>query len=215
MFKSAPRIRLLIIGFMSVFLTGCIEIVEEITINKDKSGSISYSIESPQAQGLFTGLLSMIDPTVEDNVIREAKKLIRELEAREGITNIRYNLSGQAGSYYLTFDFSEPGDVNAAIYAIGGARKTIFSPNYIKAGRSKLRKFNFTPWLQRYIKREEMELPTGWLAENIYYKSVIRTPEHISNVRNCIVKDDRMAVQRNRIDDILGGRANTGLTVRY
>ena len=208
---------MVILAPLLLLLQGCIEIVEEITVNKDKSGHVSYRLETEGAGGLISGLTGLFDISIEDAVRQEAEKLVRELQHQEGISNIRYSL-GRSGNYFLEFDFAHYRDFNHAVYSLGGSKKTIFTPGYLRIGSSRFRKFNFAPWINRYIKKEEIAPPSPFLSDNVYFKSCINTPEDIKSVRNGSYdagKNPRRTVQRFRLSDILSKEINTGIRIRY
>ena len=215
MFNLFRSFRVLLIVYTGLSLGGCIEITEEITIEKDESGSVTYRISSPAAGGLLSGLLSMIDPDVERGIVMETEKLIRVLKSQKGISNIRYSLQGGQDGYFVTFDFADCTDFNTALYAMGGAKRTFLSPDYMKISKRRFKKFNFTPSLKRYLDREGLALPAPALSSNVTFRSTVHTPRDIRKVKNGTRKDTRTSVQRFRISDILDGKANTGINVRY
>ena len=208
-----------VVLLLTLFLfTGCIEIVEDITVHADRSGTVSYRLETSGAGGFINGLASLLDVSVEDNVRREAEKLIRALQDQEGISNIGYNLGGRSGIYFLQFDFSNYRSLNDALYAISGNQKTFFSPGYIKIGRSRIRKLNFSPLINKYIQKEGLELPSPLITDNIIYKSVIRTPADIKRVRSGVTanqKSPRQTMQKFMLTEVINGEVNTGIKVRY
>jgi hypothetical protein len=200
------------------FLSGCIEIVEEITIHPDKSGTISYRLETTEAGSFLSGLAGLFNVSVDEDLKREAEKLTRELEKQEGISNIQYNLGGRSGEYFLQFDFNRCTSFNNALYSLGGNSKTPFSPGYIKIGKSHFKKFNFSPWLKRYIEKEEMELPSTYLTDNIVFKSVVNTPADIIRVKHTVgdvQSSPRKTIQQFLLTDLLDGQVNSGIRIRY
>lgn len=201
-----------------ILLTGCIEIVEDITIHPDRSGTVSYSIEVTKAGALLSGLASLVDASWEGQIRMEADNFIRRLQAQPGISNIHYDLPGRNGTYSLTFDFEKESDFNEAIYEVSGNKKTIFSPGYLKIGNSRIKKFNFSPWLRRYIENQDLEMPSPLITDNIYFRSVIHTPEDIKRVNSetqGAFKSSRETVQKFLMTDILNGEVNTGIRIRY
>ncbi len=207
--------RLLILLMTAISLGGCIEIVEEITINKDTGGTVVYRIESPGPGGMLGGLLSMVEPSIQRGVILEAEKLIGVLKSQNGISNIAYSLHGSFDTYYVRFDFEDCSSLNNALYAMGGARKTPLTPNYIKINNKRIKRFNFTPTLNRYLKKEGYPDPAPYLAENITFRSMVHTPDDIRKVKNASKKGSRTAIQRIKVSDILSGKADAGLRIRY
>lgn len=213
--KISTLIQLLIV---SILFSSCIDIVEELTIHSNRSGTLSYRIETSGPGNFLNELSSLFSASVEDQIKIEANKFIQGLKKQDGITNLQYNLTGGAGTYYLTFDFKDYKSLNKSLYAIGGARKTIFSPGYIKIGKSKFKKLNFTPWLNRYLKQEEIEFQSPFITDNISFVSIVNVPSDITGSRpadNNLHISPRKIRQEFRLTNILEGDANTSLKIRY
>jgi hypothetical protein len=215
MFNLYRSLRLFLVLFTGLALNGCIEIMEEIIIHEDESGTVSYRIDHPGPSGLLGDLMRIIEPAAEKGIIMEAERMIQVLESQKGISNLEYSLHGRSGTYFVRFDFDDCADFNDAIYAMGGARKTILTPNYMKIKKNRFKKFNFTPSLNRYLKKEELSLPSPILINNVTFRSVVHTPGDIRKVKNGSSMDARTAVQQFEMSDILSGDANTGIKVRY
>jgi hypothetical protein len=208
----------LLLSPLFFLFTGCIEIVEDISIKRDKSGTITYSIETPGASGLLQGLAGMLNGSAEQNVRKEVGKVIRELEKQEGISNLRYNLDGRAGRYFLQFDFSHVSDFNNAMYALVGSKKNIFTPGYLKASSGRFKKINFSRWLNKYFEKENLEKPSRFITDNIAFRSVIHAPAVIKDVKPHTASSSRSpqsVEQKFVLTDILDGSVNTGMRIRY
>ena len=211
------RIPFLLVSII-LFLSGCIEIVEDITINSDQSGKLVYRIETSEGGSFFKSLTNLFDISVEDQVRSEAEKFIRELQAQPGISNIQYNLNRRSGSYFLQFDFKDYKSLNNSLYAISGNKKTILTPGYLKIGNSRFKKINFTPWLKKYIEKENIQFPSSLMTDMVTYKVIVRVPDDIIRVKPgemIINQSKRKAVQQFRFTDILDGKVNTGIKIRY
>lgn len=214
---STRFIVLLLMGSL-LFLGSCIEITETISIRKNKSGSVTYSLQSQDGGSLFSSLTSMFSMSLEDQVRVEADKLIRELLKQPGISNVSYNLRGRSGSYYLTFDFSDYKSFNQALYAISGNKKSVFTPGYFRITNNKFKKINFSPWLKKYMERESIEIPSPLISEMIYFKSEVEVPDAIRKLQPSATakkRNDRQSVQRFKLSEILDNKVDTGIKIRY
>lgn len=192
--------------------------MEDIWIERDKSGTITYSIETPGAGGLLQGLASMLNSPAEQNVRNEVGKVIRELERQEGISNLRYNLDGRAGRYFVQFDFNHVSDYNNAIYALVGSKKNLFTPGYLKAGSTRFKKIDFSRWVNKYFEKEDLEKPSPFITDNISFRSVIHAPGDIRGIKSRTVASTptpQSVEQKFLLTDILDGNVNTGMRIRY
>lgn len=201
-----------------MFFSSCLEIIEKISIHDNKSGTVSYSLQAQDGGSIFSSLTSLFSMSVENEVRREADKLIGELLKQPGISNVKYNLSGSSASYYLQFDFSDYKSFNNALYAISGNKKTFFSPGYLKVTNSRFKKLNFSPYIKKYLERENVEFPSPLITEMIYFKSVVQVPGAIRRVKpsgKTTKLDSQQATQRFKLSEIMENKVDTGLKIRY
>ena len=209
---------LFIILFASFFLTGCIEIIETIHINKDRSGSIEYRVNTSQASSWLGNISGMIDNSLEEQIRDEALQMVNILHQQEGISNVKYKLGKLSGDFFLQFDFKTAENYNKALYSMGGARKTLFSPGYLKISKHKIKKMNFTPWLNGYLKKENIEITQSFISDMITFSSIVEVPSEVKRVKPANVKvpkDASKVVQRLSFTQILVDKKSTGLRVKY
>jgi len=209
---------LILIIILSFSLTSCIEIVEEIFINKDKSGTIIYRIDTDEAGSFLNNISGLFDLSVEHQVKQEAEKFISKLRSQPGISNIQYNLRSGQSEYFLQFDFSDYKTFNNSLYAMSGNKKSLFTPSYFKIKKNRFKKINFSPWIKRYIEKEEIEYPSPLILEMITFSSIINCPDEIRNTSPSNVMIDKSKLrctQKTQLNDILNGKANTGIKIRY
>jgi hypothetical protein len=199
-------------------LTSCFELVEEIEIKKDKSGSVSYRIESEEGGSFIENMTGMLQLSVDDAVRSEAEKMVRALQAQPGISNIHFNLSGSITGSSIQFDFDHPKSLNAALYKISGNTKKWFSPGYFKVGCGGFKRINFAPWITRYLEKEKIDLPPAYVTDLVAYKTVVHVPADIRKVKPTgQVKQtaDRKAEARYLLTNVLDESVNTGMKIRY
>ncbi len=205
--------------FILVFsLTSCIEIVEEININKDKSGNISIKIESDNAGLILNIVNNLVGNSYEDEVKAELNKIASKLTNQKGINNVKINLNERNGQYGISCDFENPEDLNQALYKSFGYKKTIFSPGYIKAGRHKLKKMNITPYVKKYLEKEDIAIPDGYIIDLIDYKCIYHFPDEIKSISNknaIITNNSKTATIEFPIEKVLDNKVNTGIKIRY
>ena len=149
----------LIISVLAFSMQSCLEIVEEITINEDQSGSMLLSAGVTNANSIFGLIGSFTDITFMDDLEREADIIVSKLKAREGISNVQFSKIGKAGKYSLSFDFDNSKSLNNALYAVNNQKKTLFQPSFYKIKKNKYRRKNITNWANMLLEKEKENLP--------------------------------------------------------
>ena len=211
--------RLFPILFIFVFsLTSCIEITEEVSINKNKSGNISIKIETENSGLLLNIVNNLIGSSYEDQIKAELTKIESKLKSEKGIENISINLNDKNGEYGISCDFANSADLNKALYKAFGYKKTIFSPAYIKSGGHRLKKKNISPYIKKYLEQENITIPDNYIMELIDYKCIYHLPNGIKSVSNNkmeITNNSRTATIEFPIEEVLENTVNTGIKIRY
>ncbi|MCB0806793.1 MAG: hypothetical protein KDC05_13420 [Bacteroidales bacterium] len=209
---------LFIIALSSLFLSSCIEITERIIIHENGSGNIEYRVSSNSSNSLFGAISGFVNQNIEDQLRQEAQKMVQVLSAQEGISNVEYRLEGLRGQFFVSFDFHDTKAFNNALYQMGGYKKSWLSPGYLKSNKCRFVKRNFTPWLNRYLKKEKIEMPSSVMTELITFKSEIEVPDEIRKVRpdHLSVNPNKNQVQqRLTFTEILEENISTGIKIKY
>lgn len=212
------RIKLIFFLTLAISLSSCLEIAETIKVNKNQSGSIKYELKSSNTSNFLSMISGLLDISIEDQIIGEAEKYISQLKKQEGITNIQHNFDKYRGSYSLSFDFANSKYVNEAVYKLAGSKKNIFTPGYIKVKKSQFKKINFSPWIKRYLEKENIEIPSIPLNDVIVFTSTVELPNTVVKVKPSeasISKDKRKVKQEFPLNDITSGNAKAGIRIKY
>lgn len=110
--------------FTGIFLfTGCFEIVEDITIHKNGSGTFFYTINLSQSKTRLDGILQL-DSTdgyrvprrkeIDENIL----KTKQTLEKSPGITNVTTTNDWVNYIFTLKFDFNSVNNLNLAVETV-------------------------------------------------------------------------------------------------
>ena len=212
------RFKLLIYLTLVFSLSSCLEISEIIKINNDKSGSIKYELKSSSTGNFLSKISGLFDVSIEDQVVGEAEKFIGQLKKQEGISNIQHHFDKYRGYYSVSFDFVSSKNVNEAVYNLAGSKKNIFTPTYFKVKKSQFKKVNFSPWIKRYLEKENIELPSSTLTEIIIFTSVVELPGTVVKVKpkEAIISNDKKEVkQQFSLTEIISGKAKTGIRIKF
>jgi len=207
-----------LIIILSVTLTSCIEIIEEITLNKDQSGSISYSLETNELGYLLNNFTNLFDVSIENHLKDKFEELASGLKNKQGINNVDLSIDKRSGSYGLMCDFSNSKDFNSALYEIFGYKKNLFTPGYIKVSKHKFKRINFAPWVKKYFEKEDIQIPAEEVLEMITYKTIINLPDEVKSVKNKTTKlsnNRKTVTQSYKAIDIINNKANVRSRIKF
>ncbi len=112
-----------VFGFLILMLSGCFEIVEDITIHNNGTGTFFYTINLSQSKNRLDGIMQM-DSTdgyrvpqrkeIDDNILK-AKTTI---EKSPGITNVATTSDWVNYIFSLKFDFNSINNLNLAVETV-------------------------------------------------------------------------------------------------
>lgn len=209
---------LVLIGISILGLSSCIEIIETITINNDLSGKMIFSIESNELAALLSNFSGSMDQSYEKEIERAIIKYVGVLENEDGISSVDYIIDKGRGNFGFSFEFENTEKLNIALYNISGNRKGFFSPSYLKVGKRKLKKLNIAPWVKKYLKRENIEVPESSITDLITYKSVYKLPGKIKSVsgEKAKIKSNKQSVSSSfPLTAMIENQVNSGIKIRF
>ena len=217
-FSLMKTYRFILVLLILTAFTGCIEIVETITVHADKTGKVSYSLKTNEKGFLLNNLAGLFDISIHEDVFREADKFANQLKKQPGISNIKLVSDKATNNFELNFEFTNSKDLNKAFYSMSGNKKTIVSPGYLKIKNHRVKKINFSPWVMTYLERENIKIPDSYLTAMITYTSIVEVPDEIKNFAPPTVKvskNQKVARNSYSINDILEEKVNTGMRIKY
>ena len=175
----------ILLFFLLIFLfSGCVEIVEEITVNPDKSGTICFYIDLGALGGLA---MNMGDKYMQGTLMEQLKTIPAKsasiLKEVKGLKNIK-SLTNKNGLYKVSFDFENPKQLNDAIYNLLGQKKRWYEPKYMKIGSKKLVKKNYAPVLRMFANKYKTQMKDKSLMKTVSYKTIFHLPDEVKNFSN-------------------------------
>jgi len=197
-------------------LTSCIDLVEEVTINKDLSGSYEMRLET---SGLG-GLMGQVNGVPEIPQINELKQKIRVLKSQAGISNVQQLIKPKDLKFRVSFDFEDEKALNNALYALADAEPNMFVKKILKVKKKKVIRPNLSPYLHRLLEDQNLseQLPSEDLLNYINYKFIINTPREIKSVsgnRAQIQSNKTMVISSYSFRELLIDKKNVNLKVRF
>ncbi|NPD44461.1 MULTISPECIES: hypothetical protein [unclassified Lentimicrobium] len=177
--------------FISLSLTSCIDLVEEVTINKDLSGKYEMYLETSG----FGGMMSQMGGVPEVPQIQELDEKLRLLKAQPGISNIKKDLNAKQLKFNISFDFADEKSLNNALYALAEIKPNMFLKKFIKIKKNRVIRPNLSPYLERLLEEQELseQLPSEDMLNYVNYKFIVNTPKEVRNTSG-----NRAMVQSNK-----------------
>ena len=200
-------------------LSSCIEIVEEVTINSNKSGTFNISMDLGTLGGL--ALKNMGEKYVPKSTLELLDKLpdtmAEMLKEVNGLSNIK-SASNKNGLYMVRFDFENVKQLNQAVYKLFQIKKRFYEPNYIRLTSHKLIKKNYAPLLRIFAKKYEDQLGDKNLLQKVYYKSLIHFPNEATRFTNknaSLSANSKTVEYKCTLQELLTSKVNIGNKIKY
>lgn len=211
--KSFAIIVILITAFS---LTSCIDLVEEISINDDKSGHYELRLESEQ----LGGLMSLANSQIDIPAIAELEKKMALLKQQEGISNVKKNFQAKSINFNISFDFKDEKSLNNAIYSLAEVDRNMFMKKFIKIKNHKIIRPDLMGYLQILIKQQKLmdKLPSKDVLNYVNYNLVINTPADIKRIKgeNAVIMNNKTtAISSFNFKDLVLNKPNISLKVKY
>lgn len=115
------------------FFISCLDVVEEIELNKDKGGSATYTFNASQSKIKLNTLLKLdsLDghkiPKLYE-VERELKKAVSELNSKKGISEANYSIDRDEYILTLNLKFTSIANLDNAIRTLSYWNKSEWKP---------------------------------------------------------------------------------------
>ncbi len=195
--------------------TSCIDLIEEISINKDLSGHYELRLEA----GGLGGMMNMAGGQMEIPAITELDEKVNLLKHQDGISNVQKKIQMKDMQFYISFDFKDAESLNKAVYQLATIESNVFIKKFFKIKKHKLIRPNLTPYLQLLIEDQNLldQIPSTDLLSYVNYKFIVNTPTEIKQV-----KGERAIIQSNKktvissfsFKDLLIDKENVYLKIR-
>lgn len=199
----------------SLSFTSCIDLIEEITINKDLSGSYEMRLET---SGLG-GMMNQMGGNIEVPQIKELDYRINILRKQKGISNVNKNIRAKDLKFNISFDFEDEESLNQALYAIAEAEPNMFVKKFLKVRNKKIVRPNLSPYLDRLIKEQNLmdQIPSEDMLNYVNYKFIVNTPKKIRRAvseKAIISSDKRSVIASYSFKELLIEKENVYLKVK-
>ncbi len=209
------RISLLI---LILGLTSCVDILNELNINADKSGTAFVGIKVNAISSLINLSGDYLDKEVKNSIISFPSQAASDLSTIAGIHNIKTYSKLALGKIGVEFEFDKPSALNKAYYKLLGKDKKWYYPNIIKIKNHKVKSLNITPFIKHYFDNNESMLTESDLLKYLKYTTIISMPKAIrdgSFEKGNLSKDKKVISYSIPMKRILEESVSTENSFRY
>lgn len=168
-------LRPLVLFTLILSLTSCIELVEEMHINADKSGTWELRMEAMGLQKLLGSLGTYLGEDAVSDWKKFPSNSLKRVKAIKGISDVQPSMSGDF-LIGLKFKYANQKALNKALYAMANVDKKFFYPKLYKVKKHKFKKVDIGKIVYQQLSEKLETLDnTSWL-EYVSYKSVYHLP---------------------------------------
>lgn len=202
----------LLVG-MSLGFTSCIDLIEEVTINKDLSGHFEMRLETGSFGGLNFGGMPEITQ------LRELDAKMNQLKSQPGISNVKKNIKPKDLKFNISFDFKDENSLNQAMYAMADIKPNIFIKKFLKIKKNKVIRPNLGPYLKKFIDDQKLldQLPSADMLNYVNYKFIVNTPEEIKSLtgeKAMVQSNKKTVISTYSFKDLIINKENVYLKVK-
>ncbi len=182
MFKN--YLLLLSLFLASFFLSSCVDLIEEISINDDLSGHYEIRLETGGLGGLSQLLNRGNSFNFAEADIKKLDRTLNKLKKQEGISHVYKIVNPKDLKFYISFDFADEEALNNAIYSLANIKPNVFIKKFLKVKSNKIVRPNLNPYIQKIIRDKNLmaKLPSEDLLSYVNYVCIINVPKEIKNV---------------------------------
>ena len=214
--KMRKYFTLLTLLITTFSITSCIDLVEEISINENKSGHYELRLESEE----LGGLLSLTNSQIDIPAIDELEKKIALLKQQEGISNVKKHFQAKSINFKISFDFEDEKSLNNAIYSLADIERNIFMKKFLKIKKHKIIRPNLNGYLQMLIEDQNLmdELPSKDMLKYINYQLIVNTPTKIKSIKGenaVIMNNETTATSSFSFKNLVLNEPNISLKIKY
>jgi len=210
--------------FISLFavamflLSSCIELIQTIEINPDKSGKYTMKIDLGMLQ--YAGTSSLQDAS---GIITSIKSFpdsaVVKLSSMKGISGIENITNDKNGIYGIRFNFDNAKSLNKAFYQLADQQKLFFMPDYIKIKRNRVLITDIAPYIKKASSMTEKSTTDSFISDQISRLIQVTTniyvPKPVKKVQNSRSRfSDQQVTFSMGLNELVEGK-NYGNVIRF
>ncbi len=173
----------LLLVIVALSLTSCIELIEEMHIHADKSGTWEMRLEANGMQSLLGSVGKYLGEDIVGDWKAIPEKRLKDLKAIKGISNVEVNSSGDF-IVGLKFSYKNQRALNKALYALAGYKKQFFYPKLYKVKKHKFKKVDIGKVVHKKLSEELEDMPNKSWMEYVSLTSIYHLPSDQIEVKS-------------------------------
>jgi len=204
-----------------VFLTSCFDVLDEITLNADGSGTYGLTVNLSKSKTKIATMMALKDgktPT-EAEINEEFDRVVDQLKTMSGISRVVHTSDFDNYIFMLEFDFEKVENLNRAVAQIITSREKedgefSISYQFNKASKKFTRGYTYRAdedKVDEQVKAEDQDL-----LKEAYYTSICRFSGQVTSCSNReakISKSGKSVLLRSSAYDLIKGKSNLSNTV--
>jgi hypothetical protein len=207
-----------LLSCLPIFFSSCFEIIEELNLNADGSGSMVITINLSQSKTKVASILLMdsINGYKVPNkaaIQKEINEAVANLKSMPGISNVKSTTDFNNYIASISFSFKDVSNINNVSKKILEAQKikasNISTYSYNKATATFARDYKYYPATKteyNKLKKEDREI-----FKTATYTSICRFPVPVTKHTNPLAKvskSQRAVMQKCSVMDLINGAVN-------
>jgi len=180
-------LHLLILSFAFVMVS-CIEIIQQVDINSDKSGTYTLKIDLGLLN--YTGAGGTDAMAFLSQVKELPPKAVEKLKTMGGLSAVENITNEGKGIYGFKFNFVNDKVFNKALYDLADQQKLFFMPDFIKIKRHKIKVTDISPFVKKAnsMSQQKQEQSFSFISDQfsqyVFFNTIIQLPSAVKKAAN-------------------------------
>ena len=169
---------------LSLTMTSCIDIIDEIVLNKDKSGKVFIGLQSQMLASVMSAARQELGPEMAEQLQSFPAASAEKLKDIKGIHEVNAWDVISEGRLGIAFSFDNPKALNRAYYRLMDMEKKWYHPKIVKIGRHHISRRNITPQLIEQLEENNPDIAAAPFIKYLNIRTVLRLPAEAKSVKS-------------------------------
>lgn len=206
---------ILLIAFTA---SSCINLLNEIKINADKTGTSFIGIEFGALSNFLDLDSDKLDPNIKSNVLDFPNIAKDKLQNIKGISSIKTLGVLSSGRIGIEFHFKNMQALNKAYYSLLDMDKKWFYPKLIKIKKHKIKLRDISNHIKSFVEDNNDNPENSKFINYLNFSTKINVPTKITTAKigqGTIKNNGRTFINNTSLKSIMSNNAHTGVNFKY